>query len=202
MTRGLRLWPDCGHPADRARARRRRTRVLALLITGLVPMLAHASLFHGETLDAVANGLAWFILIVMPGAAVAGFLYVHVLPEKIAEKREHPQKHSIQVLCILSLFFGGMLWPFAWLWAFTHPVVHRAIYGTEKHDDYYIHMAEKARAGKLDAEELDHLRDELRYMASKGALSRPLKKIVVALDRLPPAEVIYDKSAKSAGGDA
>ena len=183
--------------------RRRSFARAAVLLALLAPVLAHASMFSGDTLDAIANGLAWFILIVMPGAAIAGFLYVHVLPEKVAEKREHPHKHSIQVLCILSLFFGGLLWPFAWLWAYTHPVVHRAVYGTEKHEDYYLHMGEKAHAGELDAEELDHLRDELHHMANKGALSRPLKKLIVELDRLPPATAIYKgKDKATAGGGA
>jgi CBS domain containing-hemolysin-like protein len=170
------------------------------LLALLTPVLAHASFLSGDALDTAANVLAWFVLIVMPVAAIVGFLYVHVLPEKVAEKREHPHKHSIQVLCILSLFFGGLLWPFAWLWAYTHPVVHRAVYGTEKHEDYYLHMGEKAHAGELDAEELDHLRDELHHMANKGALSLPLKKLIVELDRLPPATAIYKAKAPAGGG--
>jgi hypothetical protein len=77
------------------------------------------------------------------------------------------------VLCILSLFFGGMLGRFAWLWAYTKPTLHRAVYGTEKHDDYYVEMGEKARAGALTQEELDHLRIELDAMAEKGHYRRP-----------------------------
>jgi hypothetical protein len=42
---------------------------------------------------------------------------VHVLPEKIAHKRHHPRRDAIQTLCLLSLVFGGLLWPLAWLWA-------------------------------------------------------------------------------------
>jgi hypothetical protein len=61
----------------------------------LLPAAAHASFLHGDTLDAFANGLAWFILIVMPLAAIGGFLYVHILPELIAERRHHPQKDAV-----------------------------------------------------------------------------------------------------------
>ena len=157
--------------------RRRSFARAAVLLALLAPVLAHASMFSGDTLDAIANGLAWFILIVMPGAAIAGFLYVHVLPEKVAEKREHPHKHSIQVLCILSLFFGGLLWPLAWLWAFTKPVMHRAAYGTDKHDDYYDEMAEKHGAGALSEEQRRHLVEDLAAIESRGPLPPSLRAL-------------------------
>jgi CBS domain containing-hemolysin-like protein len=151
-------------------------------IASVLPAAAHASFLSGDTLDAFANGLAWFILIAMPLAAIGGFLYVHVLPEVIAERRHHPQKDAIKVLCILSLFFGGMLWPFAWLWAYTRPTLHRAVYGTERHDDYYVEMGEKARAGSLSEEEMDHLRFELDAMAVKGQLPPALRGVRQHLD--------------------
>ena len=59
---------------------------------------------------------------------------------------------------------GGMLWPIAWLWAFTKPVAYRMAYGTEKHEDYYRETVEKAHAGELLEHELAHLRDELDAM--------------------------------------
>jgi hypothetical protein len=84
--------------------------------------VAHAALFAGDTLDAVANGVAWAVLVLVPVICIALFWLVHVLPEKIAHKRHHPQTKAIQTLCLLSLVFGGMLWPLAWLWAYTKPV--------------------------------------------------------------------------------
>jgi hypothetical protein len=60
---------------------------------------------------------------------------VHILPEKIAEKRRHPQYKAIQTLCLLSLLFGGLLWPLAWLWAYTKPVLHKMAYGTDVHEE-------------------------------------------------------------------
>ncbi len=74
---------------------------------------------------------------------------VHVLPEKIAHKRHHPQRDAIHTLCLLSLVFGGLLWPIAWLWAYVKPVTYRPAYGTDKHDDYFHEMGEKAQAGEL-----------------------------------------------------
>jgi CBS domain containing-hemolysin-like protein len=92
---------------------------------------AHASLFQGEALDAVAEAVAWGALIIAPITVIVVFWLVHILPEKIAEKRKHPQAKAIQVLCLLSLFFGGMLWPLAWLWAYSKPVLYKMAYGTD-----------------------------------------------------------------------
>ena len=115
---------------------RRRTsggiRSATLLALLLAPGMAQAALFKGETLDAVANGAAWVVLFLAPTIAIGIFWIVHILPEKIAEKRHHPQAKAIQTLCLLSLFFGGMLWPLAWLWAYSKPVFYKMAYGTDK----------------------------------------------------------------------
>lgn len=103
--------------------------VLAAL---LAPREARASIFEGETLDAIANVLAWVVLVIAPVIAIAVFWIVHIMPEKIAEKRNHPQAKAIQVLCLLSLVFGGMLWPLAWLWAYSKPVLYKMAYGTDQ----------------------------------------------------------------------
>jgi CBS domain containing-hemolysin-like protein len=92
---------------------------------------AYASMFQGETLDSVADGIAWVVLVVAPIVLIVGFWLIHILPEKIAEKRKHPQAKAIQTLCLLSLFFGGMLWPIAWLWAYSKPVLYKMAYGTD-----------------------------------------------------------------------
>jgi tellurite resistance protein TehA-like permease len=103
----------------------------------LLPLLlsqsyAHASMFKGEALDSIADVMSWVVLIIAPLAAIAVFLMVHILPEKIAEKKQHPQTDAIKTLCLLSLFFGGMLWPLAWLWAYSKPVMYKLAYGTDK----------------------------------------------------------------------
>lgn len=96
-----------------------------------LPSSAHASLFHGETLDTIADVLSWAVLIIAPAIGITVFWLVHILPEKIAEKRKHPQAKAIQTLCLLSLFFGGLLWPLAWLWAYSKPVLYKMAYGTD-----------------------------------------------------------------------
>lgn len=115
----------------------------------LLPSTAEASHFQGETLDTIADVLAWIVLILAPVIGIAVFLMVHVLPEKIAEKRGHPQAKAIQCLCLLSLVFGGLLWPIAWLWAYSKPVMYKLAYGTDKVDWH----GEKEAAKKAAPEE-------------------------------------------------
>jgi hypothetical protein len=152
-----------------------------------LPLAAHASFLPPEMVDTAATYLAWFIIFVVPIGAVVVFWLVHILPEKAAEKRHHPQKAAITVLCLLSLAFGGLLWPLAWLWAYTKPIGYRSAYGTDKHDDFFVEMAERAQAGELTASELKHLRDELDVMAEQGHLSPELRDARSRLAAASPA---------------
>src|SRR5881397_1828131 len=139
---------------DGPRRRRARRFVLFIALTFLaLPSRAHASMFHGETLDSVANVIAWFALIIAPIVLIAVFLLVHILPEKVAEKRRHPQLGAIKCLCLLSLVFGGLLWPIAWLWAYSKPVLHKMAYGTDVDDSH-----EKPAGKKSAISELEQLR--------------------------------------------
>ncbi|HET8563208.1 MAG TPA: hypothetical protein VFM35_04970, partial [Candidatus Binatia bacterium] len=52
-----------------------------------LPADVHAAMFKGEALDTVADVLTWVVLIVAPIVGIGVFLLVHILPEKIAEKR-------------------------------------------------------------------------------------------------------------------
>ena len=70
--------------------------------------------------------IALVVLFVVPIGVGIVFWLVHILPEKVAEKRHHPQKDAIHTVCTLSLFFGGILWPIAWIWAYTKPVGYKA----------------------------------------------------------------------------
>jgi CBS domain containing-hemolysin-like protein len=143
---------------------RRRWRFAPLIAFAFLalPARAHASLFQGETLDAVANGISWVVLVIGPIIGIAAFWMVHILPEKIAEKKKHPQAKAIQCVCLLSLCFGGLLWPFAWLWAYTKPVLHKMAYGTDVdeshgHDEKPVNEAQelanlRARVAELETE--------------------------------------------------
>jgi CBS domain containing-hemolysin-like protein len=136
----------------------------------LAPAAAHASMFKGDTLDAVANGIAWVVLIVVPIVVLVVFWLVHILPEKIAEQRRHPQSKAIQVLCLLSLVFGGMLWPLAWLWAYSKPVLYKLAYGTDVADEHHGGApAEPASGAAPDAahREIEQLRAQLAALESR-----------------------------------
>ncbi len=100
----------------------------------LIPFFAFAEGHESGFEDSVAEVVSWIALIIAPIALISVFLFVHVLPEKIAEKRNHPQAEAIKILCILSLFFGGLLWPLAWLWAYSKPVFYKMAYGNDKGD--------------------------------------------------------------------
>ena len=172
------------------------------LASCLVPGAARASFLPPEMMDSAAMGLAWFIIFFVPIGAIVLFWMVHVLPEKIAHKRHHPQRDAIQVLCLLSLVFGGLLWPIAWLWAYTRPTVYRGAYGTDKHEDYHHDLGRKALAGELLDHELEHLQDELDAMAAAGSLTPELRRLRKDLHgaRARPAEAAA--AAAPAAADA
>ena len=155
--------------------RRSAARVGACAIASL-PLAANASFLPPAMVDTAATYLAWFIIFVVPIGAIVVFWLVHILPEKAAENRHHPQKEAITVLCLLSLVFGGLLWPLAWLWAYTKPIGYRAAYGTDKHDEFFVTMGERAKAGELNGEELAHLREEIDGIEAQRPLGPELRE--------------------------
>jgi CBS domain containing-hemolysin-like protein len=174
----------------------------ALAVTAAAfPAAAFASFLPPEMMDTAAMGLAWFVIVAVPIGGIILFWLVHILPEKIAHKRHHPQRDAIQTLCLLSLVFGGLLWPIAWLWAYTKPVGYKMAYGTERHDDYYDEMAEKAQSGKLLRDEARHLREELEAMEARGALPPKLRTLKDELARLR-LEDAREKAPASREGNA
>ena len=158
------------------------------LLFALAAPSARASFLSGEALDTMADVLAVVVLIIVPVIAIVLFWIVHVLPEKIAHKRHHPQTEAITTLCLLSLVFGGLLWPLAWIWAYTKPIGYRLAYGTDRHPEYFEQMALKHREGKLLGEEVLHLRDELEAMEARGALPPRLRALKDELAQLRIAD--------------
>src|SRR4029079_8335000 len=110
-----------------------------------------ASFLSPELEDTMATYLALFVIFIVPVVLVVVFWLVHILPEQIAHKRNHPQFEAIRTLCLLSLVFGGLLWPIAWLWAYSNPVFHNMAYGTdtlhaEANDGTVVHEADAQHA--------------------------------------------------------
>jgi CBS domain containing-hemolysin-like protein len=131
----------------------------------LLPSPAHASLFEGETLDKICDVMSWIVLFLAPVIGIVIFLLIHILPEKIAEKRQHPQAGAIQCLCLLSLVFGGLLWPIAWLWAYSKPVLYKMAYGTDK----VAHGETAATSAPTppETEEIRRLRQRVRELEAR-----------------------------------
>jgi CBS domain containing-hemolysin-like protein len=146
-------------------------RLPLLLLPLLLAAPAQASIFKGETLDKVADILSWVVLVVAPAVAISVFWLLHILPEKIAERRHHPQAQAIKTLCLLSLFFGGLLWPLAWLWAYSKPVMYKLAYGTDK----VVHGQEDAAHGAADegrAAEVVRLRKRLAELEATAVTGK------------------------------
>ena len=120
-----------------ASAPQRWTRMGAVLLWPLLLRAspAQASFLAEDTLDVVANVMSWVVLIIGPIIAIGVFLIIHILPEKFAEKRRHPQLPAIKALCWMSLLFGGLLWPICWVWAFSRPALYKLAYGREVHEE-------------------------------------------------------------------
>jgi len=159
----------------------------AALLALLVAAPAHASFMQGETLAKAANVIAWVVIVIVPIVAIVAFWMVHVLPEKIAHKRHHPQTEAIQVLCLLSLVFGGLLWPLAWLWAYTKPVLYKMAYGTDKAaGDHAEAPATEGVEGRDLRADVARLRADLEKLVSRGGAPAELTEIRDRLAALEP----------------
>jgi hypothetical protein len=164
---------------DRAKTARTRWAARTTRVAGalaLLPGAAGAAIFHGETLDKVADVMAIVVLIIVPIVAIVVFWLLHILPEKIAHKRHHPQFEAIKTLCLLSLAFGGLLWPLAWLWAYSKPVLYKMAYGTDKHPDYYAPGAEgEAEAARLVERDAATPTERRAAWAAEREVARPVE---------------------------
>ena len=141
--------------------------ISAVAFTLCVTSSAHASLLEGDALDSAAEVISWVVIIVAPLMAITLFWIVHVMPEKIAEDKGHPQAKAIQVLCLLSLVFGGLLWPIAWLWAYTKPVLYQMAYGTDTVE--YHHGKKETPEEEPLERQIQALRDRLAELNVKLA---------------------------------
>lgn len=97
-----------------------------------------------DKVNTVAEIMSWVVICVVPVVGAVAFWKIHIIPEEIAKKRNHPQADSIHIMCLLSLVMGGMLWPIALIWAYSNP--------------YQIHVTDVQEFGvnSDDSEESDN----------------------------------------------
>lgn len=172
-------------------------RRLLPLFALLAALPAHASFLQGETLAKVANVIAIVVIVLVPIIGIVVFWMVHVLPEKIAHKRQHPQQEAIQVLCLLSLVFGGLLWPFAWLWAYSKPVLYKMAYGTDRHEAHA--PADAAQASVLGdslRDDVASIRADLARLATREGASQELAEIRDRLAAIEPRIATRSEEAR------
>jgi CBS domain containing-hemolysin-like protein len=169
--------------------------IAAVAMAALHAASAHASFLSGEALDTAADVLSWIVIVIVPVIAIVVFWLVHVLPEKIAHRRHHPQAQAIHTLCLLSLVFGGLLWPFAWLWAYTRPALYQLAYGTDRSDEYFVELGRKARAGELTDEEIGHLKADLERLHARAGASPALREVHEEVSELATAAPADRRSA-------
>lgn len=160
-----------------------------LLASMALPDRAHASFLSPEAEDSLATFLALFVLFVVPVVLIVLFWLVHILPEKIAHQRHHPQFEAIRTLCLLSLVFGGLLWPIAWIWAYSRPVLHKMAYGTDK-----VHHGEDTQEADQTPgpSELALLRERLARLEARGLSSDDLAAVRADVDALEAKLAAYE----------
>ena len=152
----------------------------------LIALPANAAFLEGEALDSVASVMALIVIFIVPIVGITLFWIVHVLPEKIAHKRHHPQRDAIHMLCLLSLAFGGLLWPLAFLWAYSKPVLHKLAYGTDKHDDYHKEHGNTPAEGADLQTDVAALRGNVERMLATGGTPAELTALRDQLAALGP----------------
>jgi len=88
-------------------------------------MSIHTITINSTEMDRNQMQLDFFDFMAFVVFGIIIFLFVSVvvvigsLPGKIAERRNHPQAKAINVASWVSLLTLGLLWPIAFVWAFT-----------------------------------------------------------------------------------
>ncbi|MEI7531182.1 MAG: DUF3302 domain-containing protein [Betaproteobacteria bacterium] len=140
-----------------------------IFLISLLPIPAYAATKHVEQI--IADYMVWLVIIVVPFAVIYLFWKIHILPELYAEKIHHPQTKLIQVICLLSIVFGGLLWPIAWILAYSKPVLHKMAYGTDKSDEYFLdpegHHTDKPINLSIVDDEISNLKEKLEGLEQR-----------------------------------
>ena len=67
------------------------------------------------------DAFAFLVFAVLIAAAVIIVVKLGQLPGQLARKWGHPQASAINAASWIGIATGGLLWPLAFIWAFTNP---------------------------------------------------------------------------------
>ena len=136
----------------------------------LVAMLALYSgqaFASGHMEDAIADVVVWVVVVLVPIIGVTVFWILHIWPEKVAEKKHHPQAAAIQALCLMSLVFGGLLWPLAMLWAYMKPMEFKLARDEDDPNPGDRLKRVPVGTGRADAAEVTTLREHVATLQAR-----------------------------------
>jgi hypothetical protein len=68
------------------------------------------------------DAFAFVVFAVLIFVAVFAIVGLGKLPGQLARKWEHPQASAINAMSWVGIATGGLLWPVAFIWAFTNPL--------------------------------------------------------------------------------
>jgi hypothetical protein len=123
-------------------------------------LVAMSALYSGQALasghleDKIADVVVWLVVIMVPIVGISVFWFLHIWPERVAEEKHHPQAAAIQALCLMSLVFGGLLWPLAMLWAYMKPMEFKLVREEDGHPGP-PETVKRAPAGAARADETE-----------------------------------------------
>jgi hypothetical protein len=69
----------------------------------------------------VLDAFAFIVFAVLIFVAVLIVVNLGKLPGELARKWDHPQAAAINAMSWIGIATGGLLWPIAFIWAFTNP---------------------------------------------------------------------------------
>jgi hypothetical protein len=69
----------------------------------------------------VLDAFAFVVFAVLIFVAVLIVVNLGKLPGELARKWDHPQAAAINAMSWIGIATGGLLWPIAFIWAFTNP---------------------------------------------------------------------------------
>ena len=79
------------------------------------------------------DAFAFLVFAILIAVALIVIVKLGQLPGQLARKWGHPQASAINAASWIGIATGGLLWPLAFIWAFTTPTARPALEPREEH---------------------------------------------------------------------